>query len=161
MTTPNSTTKTQVDLPSDNEIRVTRTFSASQAIMWDMWTKPEHLAHWWGLEGWTLPVCEMDFREGGSCFYCMKGPDMESCGKWMYQEIVPKSKIVHTDAFANADRTINEDYPASEITLTFNEKDGKTTVVSVSKYASKELRDQILEMGVEAGISQTYDRLET
>jgi uncharacterized protein YndB with AHSA1/START domain len=74
--------KTRVTLPSDREIVVSRTFNAPRELVWQMWTMSEHLVHWWGPTNWTLPVSEMDFRVGGTWFYCMQGPDgMKSCGK--------------------------------------------------------------------------------
>ena len=45
-----------------------RVFNAPRALVFQMFKDPEHLKHWWGPRGWELPVCKMDFREGGTCF---------------------------------------------------------------------------------------------
>lgn len=153
--------KTHVTLPSDREILITRTFDAPRAVVWEMWTKAEHLQQWWGPEQWTLPVCELDFRPGGTWFYCMESPDgMKSCGIATYLEIDAPARIVYEDAFADANGEKVADMPVGHITLEFVEKDGKTTVHDTVRYPTKADRDQVIEMGVEVGIDQTYNRLE-
>lgn len=153
--------KTEITLPSDREIVITRTFNAPRDLVWRMWTECEHLQHWWGPEGWTLPVCEMDFRPGGSWFYCMEGPDgMKSCGRAGYLEIDAPEQIVYEDAFADADGRVAENMPVARIVLKFLDAGGKTTVVDTSRYPTKADRDKVIEMGMAAGVDQTLNRLE-
>ncbi len=153
--------KTQLTLPSDQEIIITRTFDAPRELVWQMWTTAEHLQQWWGPEGWTLPVCELDFRPGGTWFYCMQGPDgMQSCGKATYLEINAPDRIVYEDAFADADGNPLEEMPLGHITLRFIDAGGKTTVHNTVRYPTKADRDKVIEMGMEAGFDQTLNRLE-
>ena len=153
--------KTRLTLPSDREILITRTFDAPRELVWQMWTAAEHLQHWWGPEGWTLPVCEVDFRPGGTWFYCMQGPDgMRSCGKATYLEIDAPERIVYEDAFADADGNPLADMPVGHITLRFIDVGGKTAVNSTVRYPTKADRDKVIEMGMEVGIDQTFNRLE-
>ena len=154
-------TKTQLSLPSDQEILITRTFDAPRDIVWQMWTKAEHLQQWWGPKGWSLPVCEIDFRPGGTWFYCMQGPDgMQSCGKATYLEIEAPERIVYEDAFTDADGNSLEEMPVGHIILRFAEAGGKTTVINNVRYPTKADRDKVIEMGMEVGIDQTLNRLE-
>jgi uncharacterized protein YndB with AHSA1/START domain len=153
--------KTRLTLPADKEILITRTFDAPRELVWQMWTTADHLRHWWGPQGWTLPVCELDFRPGGSWFYCMQGPDgMRSCGKATYLEIDSPIRIVYEDAFVDANGNPFEDMPVAHVTLKFAEAGGKTTVTNSVRYATKADRDKVIEMGMEAGIDQTFNRLE-
>jgi len=153
--------KTQVSLPSDREIVVTRTFEAPRDLLWEMYTRAEHLAHWWGPTGWTLPVNELDFRPGGTWFYCMEGPDgFRSCGKTFYLKIEVPLRMVYRDIFVNTDGDPLEGMPEAEATVEFIEKNGRTTVISTILYPTKVDRDKVIEMGMEAGIDQTLDRLE-
>ena len=55
----------EVSLPSDREVRVTRTFNAPRQLVWAAHTQPELVRQWQGYEGWDMPVCEMDVRVGG------------------------------------------------------------------------------------------------
>lgn len=153
--------KTAFDKSSDCEIHVTRSFAASRSRIWDMYTRAEHLKQWWGPEGWTLPVCELDLRVGGVWFYCMAGPDdVTACGKTTYLQIDAPRRLVYMDEFADAEGEVMDDFPAAHITVDFCEDNGQTTLHSVVRYDSKEQRDQIVEMGAEAGIDQTLNRLE-
>ena len=152
--------KTEYDLPSDTEIAFTRAFPAPRERVWRMWTQAQHLTHWWGPEGWTLPVCEMDFRVGGRWFYCMQGPDMRSCGLATYHEIDDFARIVYSDAFADADGNVLDEMPAGRTTLTFREDEGATTIRGITRYPRQEQRDQVLEMGVKEGLDQTLNRLD-
>lgn len=153
--------KTKLTLPSDREILITRTFDAPRELVWQMWTTAEHLQQWWGPDGWSLPVCELDFRPGGTWFYCMQGPDnMQSCGRATYLEIEAPERIVYEDAFADAEGNVVEEMPIGYNTLNFVESDGKTTVANTVRYPTQADRDRVIEMGMEAGVDQTLNRLE-
>lgn len=153
--------KTQVTLASDNEILITRTFAAPRKLVWEMWTKCEHLQHWWGPEGWSLPVCQMDFRPGGSWFYCMEGPDdMKSCGKTTYQEINAPESMVYKDEFTDGDGNPLEGMPVAHTSLNMTQTNNQTTVSSIVRYPTQADRDAVIEMGIEAGVDQTFNRLE-
>lgn len=153
--------KTEFDKSSERELRYTRRFNAPRERVWAMWTQADHLKQWWGPEGWTLPVCELDFRVGGVWFYCMEGPeDLTSCGLSTYLEIDAPGRLVHTDEFVDASGKVLDTFPAAHITLEFIEDKGQTTVHSTTRYDTTQQRDTIVEMGVEAGMDQTLDRLE-
>lgn len=156
-------TKTQFTLPSDREIAVTRVFDAPRDLVWKAWTRAEHLSQWWGPKDWTLPVCEVDFRPGGTWFYCMQEPPdgMLACGKVFYTEIDEPNRFVFRDTFVDPDGNALKGMPESLSTVEFIEENGKTTVINLTIYESKEDRDKVIEMGVQEGISQTLDRLDT
>jgi uncharacterized protein YndB with AHSA1/START domain len=162
----NNLSTTTMTLPSDTEIVFTRTFNAPRTLVWDVWTQCEHLKNWWGPAEWELPTCEMDLRVGGHWKYCMRGPmpdgkTMESCGMATYQEIIAPEKLVYTDDFVDADFNPVEGMPQAQITVTFEEVDGKTVVTNTTRYNNKAERDSIIEMGVEAGTTQMLDGLDT
>ena len=153
--------KTVFDKSAECEIHITRSFKAPRERVWQMYSQAEHLKHWWGPEGWTLPVCDLDFRVDGLWFYCMAGPgNTTSCGKATYLEIDAPRRLVYTDEFADADGMVVDGFPAAHITVEFSEDDDQTTVRSEVRYDTKEQRDSIVEMGAEAGIDQTLNRLE-
>lgn len=145
-----------------------RVFDAPRNLVFEMFKDCDHLKHWWGPRGWTLSVCELDFRPGGSWLYCMKCVDesqgeffgMESWGKEAYHDIVEPERITYTDYFTDAEGTINEALPAAESTLEFIELGDQTRVVSHTKYASDEALKTVMDMGMLQGITETWDRLE-
>ena len=153
--------KTEFDKSCEREIRMTRSFNTSRERVWAMWTQAEHLKQWWGPEGWTLPVCELDFRVGGIWFYCMVGPDdMTSCGRTTYLEIDAPRRLAHTDEFVDAAGNLLDTFPAAHIIVEFFKDKVRTTVRSIVRYDTQEQRDAIVEIGAETGMDQTLDRLE-
>jgi len=83
----------------------------------------------------------------------------ESWGKGVYQDIVEAEKIVYVDYFSDAEGNEAEGMPSTEVTMTFVEHEGKTKLVSRSKYASPEAFKTVMDMGMEQGITETWDRL--
>lgn len=158
MAKPNTESKAGLSTfttPSDREIAMTRLVDAPRTVVWDMWTKPEHLPHWMtGPEGWTMPVCEIDLRPGGKWrFVWRKGNDTEMEMSGVYREIVPPERLVNTEKWG-------EDWPETINTLVLTEAEGKTTMTSTMLYPSKEARDKALGTGMKEGSSQSFDRLD-
>lgn len=151
-----------------NVLVLEREFSASKESLFQAFSKAEHLKQWWGPRGWELTVCNLDFREGGVWHYCMKCEDesqgdffgFESWGKAVYKKIVPNEKIEYIDYFSDADGNESSEMPATLSTLLFQEHDGKTKLVNRAEYESPEALKTVLEMGMEHGIRETWDRLE-
>ncbi|MBT2763598.1 SRPBCC domain-containing protein [Paenibacillus sp. ISL-20] len=145
-----------------------RVFNAPRELVFKVFTDGEHLKQWWGPRGWEVTVSKMDFRPGGSWHYCMKCLDknqgdfygMESWGKSVYQEIEEPEKIVLIDYFSDAEGAIAEGMPAPISTITFVEQDGKTRLINRAVYDSPEALKTVLDMGMEEGVTQTWDRLE-
>jgi uncharacterized protein YndB with AHSA1/START domain len=161
--TNNTLADTIMTLPSDTDIVFSRTFAAPRDRVWAAWTQCEHLKHWWGPAGWDLPVCEMDLRPEGSWKYTMRGEmegeTMESHTMAVYTEVVAPEKLVYKDYFADASFQVMPGMPVATITVNFEAADGGTTVTTLTRYASKDDRDSIIDMGVEAGFRQTLERL--
>lgn len=91
---------------SENEMErmtVTRVFDAPRELVWRAWTEPKYVMQWWGPDGFTTPVCTIDFRVGGRSLCCMKAPDgQEFWNAIEYIEIVPQEKIVSLMYFADS-----------------------------------------------------------
>ena len=149
----------------DRTFNIDRTFNAPRKLVFAAFSECKHLKHWWSPEGWSLTVCEMDFREGGSWFYCMSGsgPDdkpMDSCGRADYQEITAPERIVYTDSFVDKEGNPLEDMPSMQITLRFEDVNGKTRITNKAIFGSKEELESVIEMGMKEGLKQTWDKLE-
>jgi len=144
-----------------------RIFNAPKDLVFKAFSESEHLKRWFGPRGWDLPVSNLDFRPGGSWHYCMKCVDknqgdfygFESWGKSFYQEIIENEKIVYTDYFSDAEGNLSTEMPVCEVTLTFVEQDGKTLITSTAKYPTEEALQKVVDMGMEQGITETWDRL--
>lgn len=164
--TNNNTVPTQTGTDAaDRTYIMERVFDAPRALVFEAYSSAEHLKNWWGPKGWTLPVCEVDFRPGGTWLYCMKGPaeanHMESWGKAIYREIVAPERLVYTDMFVDSEGNQLPNTPTLEITVHFEEIDGKTKLISQTLFDSAEALQAVLKMGMEQGFSETLDRLES
>jgi uncharacterized protein YndB with AHSA1/START domain len=125
--------------PSPESILVVeRVFHAPGERVWMAWTTPDLIRRWWGPAGFSAPFARVSLRVGGSYLYCMRSPqgkDYWSTG--VFREIVPFERIVATDSFADEKGNVvsatsygmSPAYPQEMLlTVTFQEKDGKTKV---------------------------------
>ncbi len=93
--------------------------------MFKAWTDPKHVAQWWGPNGFTNPVCELDVRPGGAIRIDMRGPDgVIYPMKGVFHEIVEPERLVFTSS-ALEDEKGNPQL-AVLTTVTFAEHNGKT-----------------------------------
>lgn len=154
----------QVSLPSDREVSVARDFKAPRALVYEAYTKPELMQRWLlGPPGWTMPVCEMDVRVGGSYRWRWRseedGTEFGFHGE--YLEVDPPKLIRHKEAFDPG--TSGEDMGDGEaiVTVRFTERNGVTTMTTLVEYDSKEDRDAALATGMTDGMESSYQLLDT
>ena len=153
--------KMEFSTPSPTEIKIVRRFSGSRERLWSMWTQARHLQRWWGPKGWTTPLCQVDFRPGGAWFYCMQDPDGNRyCGKMIYAEIDAPRRFTGADVFTDEDGNAAEAMPQAQTSYEFAEDGDGTILTNISRYDTPEQRDKVIEMGVEAGVKETLDRLD-
>src|SRR5882672_6600952 len=143
----------KVTTPTDREIVLTRVFDAPHSLVFDAFFKPELLKRWFGPHGWSLVVCDVDFKVGGGFRFILRGPDGTEMGmRGTYRELAPPDRSVHMESF--------DDFPGeSQVTSVFVEQDGKTTLTATVLYPSKEARDAVIKSGMEHGAAESYDRL--
>jgi uncharacterized protein YndB with AHSA1/START domain len=154
----------EVTLPSDREVRVTRTFNAPRALVWDAHTKPELVKKWMlGPPGWTMPVCEMDVRAGGKYRWRWRNDeDGKEFGFYgTFLEVKAPARIVHDEYYDPGDvgGAMPSNDPA-QITLELSESGGITTIVNVMRFVSKEARDAAVSTGMTDGMEMGYARLD-
>jgi uncharacterized protein (TIGR03086 family) len=144
-----------IAMPSDREIQMTRVFDAPRHLVFEALTRPELLRRWFGPRGWSLSVCEDDFRVGGIWRFVVRGPDGSEMGmRGVHKEIVPPARLVHTelfDDFAQAGESV--------VTTVLTEAAGKTTMTVTVLYPSQEVRDAVAQSGMEHGAAESYDKL--
>lgn len=141
---------------SDREIVLTRLFDAPRRLVFDAMSKPEHVRRWWGQlgEGYSVPVCEIDFRPGGAWRFVNRHPRGEAAFHGVYREIVAPERVVFTEIF--------ELFPDVEsvVTSVLTEEGGKTRLTATCLYPSLDVRDMVLKSGMARGAGISYDRLE-
>jgi uncharacterized protein YndB with AHSA1/START domain len=145
--------RAKITTPSDREIVIERVFDAPRTLVFETWTKPEHVTHWWDPSGAPLAVCEIDLRPNGAFRFVNSGPQGAKYPfTGFYREITPPSRLVMGGASA-----MNGE---SSCVLVFSEQDDKTTLTMTFSCQSKADRDALLQMRVDEGTARTLDNLD-
>lgn len=154
----------QVMLPSDTEVRVTRSFRAPRTLVWQAHTVPSLARRWLlGYPGWTMPVCEMDVRVGGTYRWRWRqdsdGAEIGFFGT--FSEVNEPAKLTYDqfydpDGFTSAMQTDNR----CVINGAFTETNGITTLVTTMDFGSKEARDAAVSTGMTDGMEVNYQNLD-
>jgi uncharacterized protein YndB with AHSA1/START domain len=149
-----SGSKLEVTTPSDREIVMTRVFDAPRDLVFEAHSSCEHMSSWWGPRKYEVGSCEMDFRPGGAWRIVHRGPEGEEHGfRGEFREIVRPERIVWTFEYEGMPGHV------SVQTVTFEEHDGKTTLIATAVFDTVEDRDGMLQSGMEEGAAETWDRL--
>lgn len=137
------------------ELVITRVFDAPARLLFEAYSKPEHLKQWFGPVGWPVTMAEVDFRVGGRYRMAMTGPSGEQNTPFggTYLEIVKDRKIVFDNAFEEpgAERMV--------MTVLLEESAGKTKLTLHTLFASVAMKNLHLGHGFEQGTSSAFDQL--
>jgi uncharacterized protein YndB with AHSA1/START domain len=155
-----SSGRATVTLPTGEQILITREFDAPKHLVYKAWTTPELVKRWWNAKRGEVTVAEIDLRVGGRWRYVMVTTDgFEVAFHGEYREIVPNERIVSTEVYEGAPQGEGAEQGTLN-TATFTEVDGRTTLTILVDAPSKEIRDAIIESGMEAGLQDALDLLE-
>jgi len=148
-----------VSFPTETQILITREFSAPRHLVYKAWTTPGLVKRWWNAKRGTVTVAEIDLRVGGKWRYVMiaaRGFEVAFHGE--FREIVPNERIVSTEIYEGVppgtpnDGTLN--------TATFREAGDRTTLTILVQAPNRQVRDMIIQSGMEAGMQDALDLLE-
>ncbi len=141
--------------PSDRDVVVTRVVDAPRRLVFEAMSSPQHVPHWMtGPEGWTMPVCEIDLRPGGTWRYVYRKADgTEMTMQGSYREVAPPERVVSTESWG-------PEWPETVNTMELTETGGRTTITMTIRYPSPEARDAALQSGMKEGMNQSFARLD-
>jgi uncharacterized protein YndB with AHSA1/START domain len=145
-----------IESPADREVIIARIIEAPASLLFEAWSRSDHLMKWFGPKGWPLTMCEVDFRVGGRYRFAMTGSsgvqNVPFGGE--YLEILPDQKIVFDNTF---------ELPGAEtmiMTVTFAELEGNTTLSVHTLFASVAMKEKHVEVGFLQGFGSALDQLE-
>jgi uncharacterized protein YndB with AHSA1/START domain len=120
------------------EFVLSRVLDAPRNLVWQCFTDPERMKHWWGPKGFKVIASKMDLRPGGTYHYGLQAPNgQDMWGKFVYREIVPGEKLVFVNSFSDEKggttrHPWNENWPLEMLsTFTFEDVPGGKTRFTV------------------------------
>jgi uncharacterized protein YndB with AHSA1/START domain len=148
----------KVTLPADDQILITREFDAPKHLVYKAYTTPELVKRWWSGHRGSVTSAEIDLRVGGRWRYVMiTNGGFEVAFHGEFRELAPDERIVTTEVYEGVPG--GDDDPAVNF-VTFTEARGRTTIEVLVQCPSKEVRDMIIDSGMEGGMQESYDELE-
>lgn len=147
------------------DVKVTRVFDAPVEQVWQAWTDSAFVHQWWGPNGFTAPIAEMDVREGGTSRVSMRSPEgHEMYNTWSYDRVIPLERLEFFMAFADADWQrkspaelgLPPDIPAPVRHLVTFTRAGQKTELTVTEFGYTS--PQTLEMS-KLGLEQCLDKM--
>ena len=147
--------KTHVEYPSDREMVFTRTFDAPRDLVWEVWTKPEHVVQWLGPEGFTNTLLELNVKPGGLLRLIMHGPHgVDYPNRMEFIEVVKPSRLVYHHGSDE-----DNDPARFHVTTEFTDEGGKTGLVTRMKFNTVEQCEETKKYAAD-GHNSTMGRLD-
>ena len=145
---------TAITTPSDTEIRMERVFDAPRELVWEAYTQAELMEQWLGPRDGTMSVETMDVRPGGAYSYTFQRGTEEYRFSGEYREVEAPSLLVSTFTYEGFDSEAVDRVELEQL------DDGRTRLVALSTFESKEARDGMMASGMEKGVNEGYDKLD-
>ena len=148
-------------MSENDQIVIERVLNAPIGLIWQMWTEPEHFKKWYGPNGATIPVAEMDVRIGGKRLICMEMRGMKMWTVGEYTTIVPNTRLAYTESMADENGNVvspsamgmPEGYPpTTEVIVALEDIGGRTKMVMTHA-------GMPADSGADGGWNQAFDKL--
>lgn len=145
----------------ENELTITRTFDAPRTLVWQAWTDPKHIMHWWGPAGFNNETCASDLRIGGRFQLEMRAPDgnVYPC-IGTFREIVEHERIVYDGEAAEGHPCGAGIPPRAVVTVSFTAQEGKTRLTLHTRFASAERKQAAAEARFVVSWEEALGRLD-
>lgn len=140
---------------------VTADFPVGVRRLWDAYVDPRQIERFWGPPEWPATFTRHDVFPGGTSSYYMTGPDgSRSGGLWQFEAVDEGRSFTVRDGFAREDGTLNTDMPTMLMTFSFTETDAGSRLVTVTTFPSLEEMEQLVEMGMEQGMTSAMGQID-
>ena len=140
-----------IEFPNELELLLTREFEAPIELVFDVFTRVEHVRKTFAPYGEEVTVCSIDLRVGGEYHYVVITDDGTAMSfRGTYLEIEPPTRTVQTWSF--------EGWPDAEAveTMDLHERDGVTTMTWKLAFTDQAGRDHMTRYD---GIEASFDNV--
>lgn len=146
-------------LDPDTDLSFTRSIAAPPELLFECWTTPEHIRHFFVPKPHKVTACEIDLRAGGrfNTTFEVEGAEMQNNGVWL--EVVPNRRLVFTDAYSEGWKPAPDPFMTAIVEF---EDDGKggTTYTATARHRSAEAKKSHEDMGFYDGWGTVVTQLE-
>lgn len=148
--------------PQNLTMTATVAFDAPVERVWQMWANPRLLERWWGPPTFPATFVEHDLNPGGRATYFMTGPEGEKYhGWWRFITVSAPHALAVEDGFSDVDGKPNLEMPTTMFRVTLaSSADGGTVMSIASTFNSLEQMEQLVEMGMEEGLTAALGQID-
>ncbi len=148
-----------MNLDSETDLSFTRQLAVPRALVWECWTTPEHIKHFFIPKPHRVTACEIDLRTGGrfNTIFDVDGNEMRNMG--VYLEVIDGEKLVFTDTYTEGWKPAPDPFMTAMLLLEDGENGG-TKYTAIARHRSPEARQNHEDMGFFSGWGTVVDQLE-
>ncbi|MDI3336257.1 SRPBCC family protein [Defluviimonas aestuarii] len=149
-----------MDLDPETDLSFTRTLAVPRSLVWECWTSPVHIPHFFVPRPHKVTACDIDLNVGGrfNTTFEVDGNLMDNKG--VFLELIPDEKLVFTDTYSEGWKPAPDPFMTA-ILLLSDAPGGGTTYTAIARHRSPETRKTHEEMGFYGGWGTVVDQLET
>ncbi|GGE13448.1 Uncharacterized conserved protein YndB, AHSA1/START domain [Gemmobacter megaterium] len=149
-----------LELDPTTDLSFTRTLAVPRQLIWECWTMPQHIPHFFVPAPHKVTAVEIDLRAGGrfNTSFEVDGTTMDNKG--VYLEVVPGEKLVFTDTYTEGWKPAADPFMTA-ILLLSDTPDGGTTYTAIARHRTAETRKAHEDMGFFDGWGTVVTQLET
>ncbi|GGO60186.1 Uncharacterized conserved protein YndB, AHSA1/START domain [Roseovarius pacificus] len=148
-----------MNLNPETDLSFTRTLNAPRSVLWECWTTPEHIMHFFMPKPHSLDACEIDLRVGGKFNTIMNIDGQQIENKGVYLEVVDGRRLVFTDTYSEGWAPAPDPFMTAIIEFE-DDGNGGTTYTAIARHRSSEARQTHEDMGFFGGWGTVATQLE-
>jgi uncharacterized protein YndB with AHSA1/START domain len=141
------------------DLSFTRLLNAPRGIIWDCWTKAEHIPHFFIPAPHRVTACDIGLRVGGRFNTTFEVDGTEMVNRGVYLDLVPREKLVFTDGYTEGWKPAAEPFMTA-ILLLADAGDGQTSYTAIARHRTPEARQALEDMGFYVGWGMVATQLE-
>ncbi|MDS9470103.1 SRPBCC family protein [Paracoccus sp. MBLB3053] len=148
-----------MELDPKTDLKLERIVKAPRALVWECWTTPEHIKHFFVPRPHRVTECDIDLRVGGrfNTVFDVEGNEMRNEG--VFLEVVPQQKLVFTDTYTEGWKPTENPFMTA-ILLLDEMADGATRYTAIARHRTPDSRKTHEDMGFFSGWGTVVDQLE-